>query len=67
MKSVSREEADVSLAQEYHMSLEQVRRLNLYDKRLMMGWVPFDRERAAEEARKKVAGLQSMVRKFGVK
>ncbi len=57
----------MSLAQEYHMSLEQVRRLNLYDKRLMMGWVPFNRELAEEEARQKVKSMQAMVRRYGLK
>lgn len=57
----------MSLAQEYHMSLEQVRRLNLYDKRLMMGWKVFDRELAEQEAREKVKAMQAMVRRYGAK
>lgn len=57
----------MSLAQEFHMSLEQVRRLNLYDKRLMMGWVPFDRETARQAAEQHVAGILGMAKRFGAK
>lgn len=57
----------MSLAQEFHMSLEQVRRLNLYDKRLMMGWKPFDKEIAAEAAQQHVAGILAMTKRFGAR
>ncbi len=57
----------MSLAQEYHMSLEQVRRLNLYDKRLMMGWKPFDKETAKQAAEQHVAGILSMAKRFGAR
>lgn len=64
---MSREEGDVSLAREFHLSLDEVRRLNQYDKRLMMGWAPFDRERAEKAAKDHVAGMMALVKRHGVK
>jgi hypothetical protein len=64
---MSREEGDVSLAREYHLSLDQIRGLNQYDKRLMMGWVPFNRELAEKAAADHVSGMMALVKRHGVK
>lgn len=49
------------------MSLEEVRRLNPYDKRLLMGWVPFNREAADRAAKEHVDRIKSLVGRHGVR
>jgi hypothetical protein len=64
---MSREEGDVSLCREYHMSLEQVRDLNPYEKRLLMGWIPFNREAAERAAQEHVDRMKALVGRHGVR
>jgi hypothetical protein len=49
------------------MSLEQVRDLNPYDKRLLMGWIPFNREAAERAAQEHVDRMKALVGRHGVR